>query len=261
MGQYSHDLGLPNNWNLRLSVGGNFLASTGFAPNARISLREAKKNQDSSLFFEVHTLNKMPTLSDRHYLIPTIYIGNKDLMPERVNGLIAGIVHDGRLIKNTATLKTEYRNQIQVGTQLISGESSLTNQGNAWLVSLSDDVEWKPVSMVSEKLGTVFTASRVSNSGYSYPDLPAVSFVQNGNYQLTDDLNFRHTLRYIGESKNAAGAKHADYFLTDLSASYEIKKDIVTTIGCDNVFDSRAEVILDYPLPGRIAYLNLQMNF
>jgi outer membrane receptor protein involved in Fe transport len=255
--QYSHDFSSVQGWNFRLSGGGNFLSSTGFVPNGRVLLKQ--NNEQSFLFFELHSLNKMPSLNDRHYVLPG-FVGNTNLSPERVNGFLAGFVRNKESFQNTLTIKTEYRNQIQVQTELSPGTQTLTNSGNAWLISMMDDFEWKPASGISEKVGAVLTASKVSSSGLSYPDLPLVSLTQNGSYGLGDDFEVRHHLRWIGDSKTASGAQHPGYFLADLSASYEIKKDIVTTIGCDNVFDSRAEVILDYPLPGRIAYMNVQIN-
>jgi outer membrane receptor protein involved in Fe transport len=101
----------------------------------------------------------------------------------------------------------------------------------------------------------------VSNTKRTYPDLPALAAVQNGIYSLNDAFDVRHTFRYLGPSKTSTGLTHPEYFIADLAADYEIKKDVVATLGCDNVFDSRAEVVLDFPLPGRMVYLNLQMTF
>jgi hypothetical protein len=258
--QYSFDHEMNDEWKARWSGGGNFISQTGFVPLARLSLRQQNLKEESALFFEAHSLNKMPTMNDRYYQLVG-FQGNPDLKPERVTALIAGMTHDFDHWSHTSTLKTEFRNQIQINSDLGAGNSTIVNQGNAWLISLQDELAWKPKSFLSQKLGTIITTSKVSNTNLPYPDLPTLSLLQNGNYDFNDDLSLRHTLRWIGPSKTGSGKDHPSYFLADLSASYEIKKDIVTTIGCDNVFDSRAEVILDYPLPGRIAYMNLQFSF
>ncbi len=257
MAQYSYDFQLTSNLKMKLAGGGNYMNDTGFAPSGRALLKQSITDEDS-LFFELNSLNRMPTMVDRYY-VDSSYRGNPNLKPARINTLIAGMENKKDDFENTTTIKLEQRNQIIVyasGTPL----STMINQGNAWLVSANEDFTFKPFKPITQRIGTVLSFSQLTDSGRSYPDLPTISVVHNGKYELNDSLALRNNLRYMGVSKNYLGLDHSDYFLADLSFDWSIKKEITATLGCDNLFDKRAEIVEGYPLPGRIAYLNLQMN-
>jgi hypothetical protein len=261
----SQDFDLDSQWTMKLEAGGNQLNTTGFTPDGGLSLRKAFNDQEA-FFMELKTLNKMPTLADRYYVFPASggskrFEGNPDLNPTRVNMLLTGYETATDQFSSTTLLKAELRNNIQVQGPLNATTNTMINQGNAWLISINEDLAVKPVDFMTQKISATVTASQASSTGRSYPDLPALAAVQNGIYSFTDAFDLRHTFRYLGPSKTSTGADHPEYFLADVAADLEIKKDVVATLGCDNVFDSRAEVVLDYPLPGRMVYLNLQMTF
>jgi outer membrane receptor protein involved in Fe transport len=263
IGNLSQDFEFENDWTMQVAAGGNYLESIGFAPSARAAFKKLlPKNADDSgaLFFEIHSINQMPTLTNRYY----VYLGfqgNPNLNPARVNALLSGYEFKKANVESTSLLKVEFRNNIQVQGPLNATTNTMINQGNAWLVSIQEDLSVKPMEFMTQKISATLTASQVSDTKRSYPDLPALAAVQNGIYSFTDAFDLRHTFRYLGPSKTSTGVNHPDYFLADVAADYEIKKDVVATLGCDNVFDSRAEVVLNYPLPGRMVYLNLQMTF
>ncbi len=205
-------------------------------------------------------------MTDRFYSSPALgswkgFQGNPNLSPARINTLLSGYEFKKTNRESTTLIKAELRNNIQVQGPLNATTNTMINQGNAWLVSINEDLAVKPLDFMTQKISATVTASNVSNTKRTYPDLPVLAAVQNGVYSFTDLLHLRHTFRYMGPSKTSSGLTHPEYFLADLAMDYEIKKDVVATLGCDNVFDSRAEVVLDFPLPGRMVYLNLQMTF
>ena len=197
----------------------------------------------------------MPTLASRYYVLGT-YHGNPDLKVERVNAIIGGYEVTGDVLNSTTTLKAEYRSQIQVNQN-----NTTQNAGNASLVSVIEDLKWKPNHFYTSKSGALVTYSQLSESNYSYPDLPNIGFYWGSIFSITPSLSFNHDLHYIGKSTAAGGAPHADYFLMNASVEYAFNETTTATLGCENLEDKRAEVIIDSPLPGRILYFNLTASF
>ena len=254
LAQLSHDFQFNEEWKMRLSGGGNFVSDVGFYPTGRASFKY-QIDHDSNYFFELNSLAKMPTLTSRHYLYGT-YHGNPNLNPERVNAAIAGFDIAKNKIESTTTLKNEYRNQIQVNQN-----NTTENAGNAYLISLLEDIKWKATQKYTTNVGTLFTYSKLADSGFSYPDLPFVSFLWGSTYTFSDQIKLNHDFHFMGHSTAAGGGMHDAYFLMNFSVDYLPTEGTIFTLGCDNVTDKRAEVVVDYPLPGRIVYLNLSTRF
>lgn len=254
LGQYYRDFQLSDAWKMRLAGGGNFVTEVGVSPIARASFKY-NIDPDKNWFFEANSLPKMPTLTARHYLYGT-YHGNPDLKVERVNGLIGGYESLGNKVESVTTLKAEYRNQIQIdrGTTTI-------NAGNATMFSLNEDFKWKITERFHNQFGVNLTYSKLATNSLPYPDLPYFSALWNASYVFSDQFKLQRSFRYMGRSTTSTGGEHSDYFLMDLSLDYSPMENTTLTLGCDNVTDKRAEVVVNYPLIGRIFYLNLVSQF
>jgi len=254
LAQYSHDFQLDHHWNMRLAGGGDYISSVGFAPNARASFKY-KLTPSSAWFYELNSLAKMPTLTSRYYVLG-LYHGNPNLKSERVNALIAGFESNGNVVGSTTTLKGEYRNQIQVNQN-----NTTENAGNASLLSLLEDLKWKATDKLTSNSGVLLTYSKLAGSGYPYPDLPYFSAYWGSAYSFSDIWKLKFDIHYHGNSTTALGADHADYALMNASLDYSPISGTTFTLGCENLEDKRAEVIVDYPLPGRIVYMNFGSTF
>lgn len=255
LAQFTHDFTFSEEWKMRLGGGGNWVSSVGFAPTARVSFKNIPSDT-LNWFYELNSMAKMPTLTSRYYFIPNVFSGNPDLKVERVNALIAGFQTKGERLDTTTTFKAEYRNQIQV-----SNSSTMINDGNATLFSLKEDMVWRATAKYSNDFGVLLTYSRLANSGLPYPDLPYVSVLWGASYTFSDQFKLNRNMRYVGHSTKSGGGHHGHYFLMDMSLDYSPVEGTTLTLGCDNLTDRRAEVVVDYPLPGRILYLNLVSNF
>jgi len=254
MAQLSHDFILSDQWKMKLAGGGTAVSSTGFSPTARASFKNELSSR-ASWFYELNSLAKMPTLTSRYYVSPFFH-GNPSLSPERVNGLIAGYQDTIANIETTTTAKAEYRNQIQV-----SQNNTIQNAGNASLISANEDLTWRVIPELALRNSTLLTYSRVAQSAFTYPDLPYFSTLLGFTLLPTDSFKFSGNLRYQGQSTTSTGGVHADYLLLDSWLEYSPTDGTFFTLGCENITDSRAEVVVDFPLPGRIAYLNARVNF
>ena len=254
LGQISHDFQLNHAWKMRWGAGGNFVTSVGFAPTARASFKYALTST-SAWFFELNSLAKMPTLAARYY-VSAPYHGNPNLKVERVNALLAGFETTGDQVESTTTFKGEYRNQIQVNQN-----NTTENAGNASLFSVMEDFKWKASSLYTANSGMLITSSKMADSGYSYPDLPFFTVFFGSTLTFSDQFKLKHDIHYNGHSIAAGGASHADYMLMNASFDYTPLKGTTFTLGCENLEDKRAEVVINYPLPGRILYLNFISTF
>lgn len=255
LAQYSYESSLSEEWKMRLAGGGNWVSSVGFAPTARVSFKNIPSDT-LNWFYELNSLAKMPTLTSRYYFIPGVYSGNPNLKVERVNALISGFQTKGERLDTTTTFKAEYRNQIQVGTS-----TTVINDGNATLFSLKEDLSWRITAKYQNEFGVLLTYSKLANSGLPYPNLPYFSILWGASYTFNDHFKLNRNMRYVGHSTQSGGGHHGHYFLMDMSLDYSPVEGTTLTLGCDNLTDRRAEVVVDYPLPGSIVYLNLVSNF
>jgi len=263
LGSLTRELVLTPSWSLRLNAGVNALTTTGAAPLGRISAKK-QVSADEDWFFELNTIPKLPTLSARYYVLGT-YHGNPDLKPERLNALLMGHEFTSDEWQNIITLKGELRSAIQVNEN-----NTTENAGNASSLSLKNDLKWNALPLVSLNASTLITRSRLQNTGEPYPDLPYFSQlvgakVLTGQGQTRGE--FHVVGRYVGHSRTPDTTTftspvpyidHPDYFLWDTWITYRANSNLSLNAGVDNLFDNRADLVFDYPLPGRIVYLSLQ---
>lgn len=256
---------LTSKMTLKLIGGGNYLDTAGgFYPIARATIRYEIDAQQY-FFAEGNTIPKLPTMVARFYPASAFYTGNPNLKAERVNAILAGHQFENAGFQNTITAKGEYRTDVQ-----IDQNQTTQNAGKATLMSLKEDLKYKAFEFLEFNASTLLTYSQLKNRTEPYPNLPffnqliGVRFIQGD----LGDLNVIG--RYTGASRApdpnaftspAPFIHHSDFFLFDTWVNYNVTKDLTLTAGIDNLFDNRAEVILDYPLPGRMIYLSAQARF
>jgi outer membrane receptor protein involved in Fe transport len=245
---------------LRLTAGGNYLETAGgFYPLARATYKQ-QVDTEQFWFAETNTAPKLPTLVARFYPNDGSFVGNPSLKTERVSALLVGHDFANRTFENTLTLKSEFRDDIQVITS-----STTINLGNAYLLSAKDDVKVKVSQYLELNASALVTWSRLKNNDEPYPNLPYYSQLLGLKISKGDLGNFNFLARYTGKSRNpqfgGTTVDHPDFFLYDTWVSYQLNANLTFTAGIDNLFDSHAEVVMDYPLPGRVAYLSAQARF
>jgi|GEM_PF-2974599 len=265
LGSLTREFTLNPRWSLRLNAGVDALTTTGASPLGRISVKD-QVTENEDWFFELNTIPKLPTLSARYYVIGT-YHGNPDLKPERVNALLFGHEFTNHEWQEVVTIKGELRSAIQVNEN-----NTTENAGNASLLSLKNDLKWKVLPSLRLNASTLITRSRLKDAGEPYPDLPYFSQLIGARFSTAHhsggpwaDLNLIG--RYIGHSRTPDTTSftspvpyidHPDYFLWDTWITFHASSNLSLNAGVDNLFNNRADVVFDYPLPGRIVYLSLQ---
>ena len=260
----SKDFFFGSQWSSKVLLGGDYSRDSGVNPLGKVS---AKYEIDSTLntFAELSSNPKMPTLVARYYVDQSTgysYRGNPALAPERVNSVLIGFQARQKNYESTTTLKGEYRTNVQINTNYLFPQVNTTmNAGNAELLYLKRDFRWKPDSSFELSTSSIFSGSRLIRSQLPYPDLPFFSQQGSVTYFWNDQFGISGNGTYMGPSTASDGRFHPNYALFDTWVSYTPAKDYRITLGLDNIFDKRAQVVLDYPLPGRVVYLSAQGKF
>jgi hypothetical protein len=260
LGSLTGEYALSSQGTLKLTAGGDYLNTAGGFYALGRATYKYQMDANQFWFAEASTTPKLPTLVARFYPNDGFFVGNPNLQPECVNAILLGHdFSDGRF-GNTLTLKGEYRSNVQ-----INQNGTVQNAGNAYLTSLKDDVKWKALPFMEWNASTLLTYSQLKNTNDPYPSLPYFSQLL-GVKLIRGDLGDLNLLgRYIGKSRAATFAgpstNHPDYFLMDTWLNYHLTQDVILTAGIDNVFDTHPEVVYNYPLPGRVAYLSAQARF
>ncbi len=225
-----------------------------------------EETEHRTWFSELSTTPKMPSLVARYYQYPSstaafVFRGNPNLKPERVNAALFGLGFKNQGFQATSTLKAEYRNQIQ-----INQNQTTQNAGNAYLFSAKQDLNYQLLPQVNLETSTLLTYSKMIDRKLPYPDLAPLTQQLSVNYSPIERWTMGSSARYQGPSIASDGRFHPNYFLMDASVSALFKDTFIAdsvklTAGLENIFDNRAQLVLDYPLPGRKIYLSLQAVF
>ena len=251
----SRDFNLSDLSAAKLTATANYLDTVGTYPGAKAAIKVARTPKQY-YFGELNTTPKMPTLINRYYQISGYFNGNPALKPERVNALIFGFTGDLGKFQTTTTAKAEYRNQIQVNQN-----QTVVNAGNASLLYLTEECTYIFMDALKLTTGTLLSYSRLQDQALPYPDLPTFSQTVQLIFNPSDRMELNLLGKYVGPSTAAGGRFHPNYTLIDWGGRYHFNQNYALSMGIDNIFDDRAQVVLDYPLPGRIGYLALQASF
>jgi hypothetical protein len=253
---FTHEFILSDEASLKATINAVLQRSSGIGPGGKLSFKFAS-SQSNYPFAEVNTVSKQPSLTDRYAVFGT-YHGNPDLKAERVYAALGGYHAERNGIVSTSILKSEFRTDVQVPT---SGGLSLTNNGNAYLLSATQEIALPVAYWLDFHSNTLFTYSKLVKTGFSYPDLPFVSTAAGLLAHLHEDASFAADARLIGYSAGPAGAAHEGYVLCDLETGYRIFGTSEVHFGIDNLFGSHAQAVLDYPLEGRTFFASLNAQF
>ncbi len=256
---FSRDFQLNSDLIFSSLVSADYVQLVGAGLGAKVGLRQ-KLNFEHSLFGELRTLPKFPSLISRYYQSGTQFYGYPDLKPEQVSFAILGHEFENKnKIKSISSLKAEQRQRVQV----LKG-ATMDNAGTAYLFSLSQEVELPLFQWLVLKNTALVTLSRVQSLGISYPDLPRYSDRMVLGFKPAKKTEVNAFAQFVGDSQSVGPKPHAGYALYDLSVHREVDfifPQLQLSAGVENVFDRRAEVVLNYPLPGRIVHFSMMGRF
>lgn len=261
---------------LKATAQASGITGVGVAPGARLSARVFNEDRETGeSFFELFATPKQPTIQARFYQLPFFYSGNPDLRTERIYSAIAGFERRLPSLVLRTTLKGEYRTDVQIDRQdpaltAAAGTSIFrtVNAGTARLLYLDQQAEVSPTRRLDLRANVVLTLSRLQDSQTPYPDLSAFSARGRAIYHLSADWDLEGRALYQGPSVafvhpvvSATGGRfHPNFTLFDLETRVQVGRDLQLQAGIENLTNQFAEVVLDYPLPGRIYYFGAQIE-
>ncbi len=214
--------------------------------------------------FELGTLAKMPTQSARYYRLPgtspgdpDFFTGNPDLKTERVWFGIAA--HETEAFDSDSQLKSELKLERRERVQITQGATTV-NAGGATLGSLEERLEIKRWGRFDIHLGLALNVSRLEQNQNPYPSLPTLASKVRVGYQVSSDFAITSRAHYQGPSVASGGRFHPHYTLIDLEARWAPSTQFNLVGGVDNITDQRADVVFDFPLPGALAHLGVEIQ-
>ncbi len=258
----SREFGQRGKMRVRAGIDAVRVEDTGVEPGGRVSIRWNTRGPLTPVL-ELSSIAKMPTLSARRYVLDTgsyRYRGNPGLLPERVWSGVLAVDQVGSNFQSRWTLKSELRNDAQINT---SGrpENTTLNAGNAMLFSAQADARFVLSPAWTLRSGALLSWSRLDATGLAYPDLPP--FAWNGGLEigLGDEFKLETDARYLGDSTAFDGSAHPAYFLVDQQIRWFPAQDLELRAGVINLFDERAQMVVGFPLPGRLIRASVSAGF
>jgi hypothetical protein len=219
----------------------------------------------SAWFASLETQPKLASLSSRYY-VNAFYNGNPDLKPEQVTFLLTGHEYNSNFkdgnVRAKHMIRAEHRDRIQL---IKSDFSTNINAGSANLFSLNSDHGIRFNSNLTLSQNVLFTYSKIEYTMQDYPSLARFNDRINLKFDPNDAFTIDAYAQLTSDSVASSNQKHAGYALFDLMLSHRFQvlgeSDVELSLGLENIFDRRAEMIAQYPIPGRILQTGLMTRF
>ena len=264
-GSLTHEFFPNDSISVKATANMTYTRDTGAYPGGKLSAKFAS-NPHAYPFAEANIIPKMPNLTDRFGYFPDpvygTFHGNPNLKPEHVNNVIVGYIYDENPFRSVTTAKGEYRTQTQVSKILDANfDSTVINAGNAYLASLEQEFDYSFSPMFALDSRTTLTYSQLKDTGYAYPDLPFMSEGVLFQIKPAHHLVLESQAKLMGQSTTYSGAVHPAYALFGQNIAWSPTDRMSLTAGVDNIFNNHAEIVVPYPLEGRIFYVSLQSTF
>ena len=242
---------------IKTTASADYLSGYAIYAGGRISAQFPLSKKEA-FFSEFQAIPKFPSILDRLYILPPDYHGNPDLLPEQVYSVIFGYEDEASLIKTKTQVKAEHRTDLILSTPDFS---TTMNSGSGNFLSLSHNAKVRITKSLQTQGQFLASYSRLDSTGRPYPRLPSLSAGGVVMFTPSDTWGFQTQVKWMGDSTESDGAPLSNYLLAGERVTFTPQEEIQISLGVDNVFDSRAEAIRNYPLPGRIVYASTELHF
>ncbi|WP_447599356.1 TonB-dependent receptor [Nitrospira sp. Nam80] len=207
--------------------------------------------------------------------------GNPNLRPEKSQGGDVGIdqtLFDKRVTVSANYFWTRYRDQIlttfdPVACAGIPGSfgfcplnfGSTTAKGVEVSIKANvlRDLRWARSLDVQGQYTHTATRDMTTPPHNRLPRWPLQQYSAIISYQPIDPFRINLEFRYVGQRFNDAAATQSPpgFDVWNLSATYDINKQVQGYLRVDNLFDRRYEEILYFGTPGRSIFGGVRVNF
>lgn len=251
-----------DSWQLEPALRVVAVSALGGAPEGSVGLRRALSDPAHSLFARVTYSRRVPSLSDRYYVIPGFYEGNAALRPEKDWSAAFGWDFKGQEFSHRAQAFLQYRSDTHLPVRLPSRVMSVLNSGDAQVASLWDTLHYRSRTgwEFSNSLG--LNHSWVASTGSAFPYLPAILDVASAGFSPIPSMTFRVLARFSGKTNGPwEGAVLPGYGVMDFEIEKEVGEGLQASVRVENCLDRSYEVVWDYPAQGRGLSLALSGEF
>jgi vitamin B12 transporter len=207
------------------------------------------------------------------FLAPSLYqlyseYGSETLRPESSTGWDAGIEHRFRenLRAGVTWFSSIFDNRIDfdLGTwkySQVAGESKARG--------IESFMEWRPVDPL--QLAMNYTYNKTEDPfGVELVRRPENKVGLTGKYRISNSASLGANMQWVDERKEVATAKDSngnpvgklpDYFLLNITGSYNLSDQVELYGRIDNVLNKWYEEAWGYATSGRAAYAGIKVNF
>jgi vitamin B12 transporter len=246
----------------------------GSATTYRVTAGYLHKETGTKLRASYATGFRAPTINELFF--PNF--GDPNLRPEKSQGGDVGV--DQSLFEKRVTLSatyfwTRYRDQIITVFDPTGcppetfgfcprnfGSTTAKGVELSMKVNLLRDLRWAKSLDVQGQYTHTATRNLSTPDNLRLPRWPVQQYSAIISYQPIDPLLMKVEFRYVGQRFNdALNTQPMPAFdVWNLSATYDIIKQVQAYLRADNLFDRRYEEILFFGVPGRSIYGGLRVN-
>ena len=219
---------------------------------------------------------RAPNISELFFPV----FGNPALRPEKSQGGDIGV--DQTLLEKRVTLSAgyfwnRYRNQIltvfdPVGCPgggffgfcpLNFGVTTAKGIEASVKASIAQDLPWVKSLDVKAQYTHTVTRDGATNVGNRLPRWPVHQYSSVIGYRPVDPFQMNLELRYVGQRFNDTRNRQPmpAFDVWNLSATYDISRQLQAYTRVDNLFDRKYEELLFFGTPGRSIYGGIKVNF
>ncbi|MHB1686663.1 MAG: TonB-dependent receptor plug domain-containing protein [Ignavibacteriaceae bacterium] len=210
---------------------------------------------------------KAPSL---FYLFDPAY-GNINLKPEKSIGWDAGV--EQYFLQNNLIAGLNYFDNSFTDLFGFDNNFRAINVDKAETKGVEFYISAKPIKDLDLKFNYTYTDAKDLSDNSPDKNLPLLRIPKNkaglnANYNFLEKANANVEIIYVGARDDkdfnqypVPRVKLPDYTLVNLSASYDLTKEIQIYGRVDNLFNKYYEDVFGYATPGQSEYLGVKLNF
>ncbi|MFN0203954.1 MAG: TonB-dependent receptor plug domain-containing protein [Bacteroidia bacterium] len=242
----------------------NYLTNYRFLPNLSTTFSCLPINQKSSVFLHLHYANRIPSFNELYYF----GYGNADLQPEKVKSIEISYLRNATLLGIDFLLKTTaFYNQTQnkiiaIPINPATWSTFAIGKTQTRGAEISLEAQWEKTQLYANY--TLQYAQDMTQSNRPFLPYTPVEVV---NYGLKTSIkkwqiylnNHYSSWRFINLQNNQAAFLPV-YHLADVGLNYSYLRKKWTynlDFQCENVFNTKYEVVKSYPMPRRSVRVSL----
>ncbi len=208
---------------------------------------------------------RAPTLNDLFFNLP-FFEGNPDLQPEKSISIDVGIDQrflDDRLVLSGGYFWNRFRNLVTV--DISASPITLVNIGQAMTKGWEFGFKAELMKGLEARGQYTLTLARDLTTTRRLPRWPVDQASASLSYQPIDPVRVNVDYRFVGarndDASNTPSRRQGSFGVVNLSATYEMTKEVEVFGRVDNLFDQDYEEILFFGTPIRSVFGGIKLTY